>query len=83
MSGAFLPGRVSGEGNRCVVNGQYSQQRGVGASVQAGRAEERRNSHLGALDILHMGEIAFHCWKGKDKSVPLMENALGFLERAP
>lgn len=74
------PGHVSGQGNSCeqLATLGRGHGRGPGASISRGRV-----SRIGALDVLHVGEtVAGHCWKGKGESILLLENALGFLERA-
>lgn len=45
-------------------------------------AEGGKSSVGGFRHAPREGDWALHCWKGKGRSVLLMENALGFLERA-
>lgn len=72
--------QVLGQGNRCEP--LATPVRGQGGESEAS-ISRRTVSRIGALNGLPLGEtVAYLCWKGKGESVLLMENALGFLERA-
>lgn len=78
----FLPGQVPGEGSSCELLAAPSQgDVGEAPSTSTSRGKQEQWSRLSASS--ERGETAAcHGHKGKGKAVLVMEEALGFLERA-
>lgn len=55
---------------------------GQSGGIWAEQQEGSKSSVGGFRHAPREGDWALRCWKGKGRSVLLMENALGFLERA-